>query len=67
VISAFFWPRPLATGGSAVENKERWMELCAQAAKEEDSERLFKLVQEINTLLEEKETRLKRQNPKAEN
>ncbi len=50
-----------------MENKERWMELCAQAAKEEDSERLFKLVQEINTLLEEKETRLKRQNPKAEN
>jgi len=48
-----------------VENKERWMELCAQAAKEQDPERLFKLVQEINILLEEKETRLKGQ--KAEN
>jgi hypothetical protein len=47
--------------------KERWMELCAQAAKEEDPERLFKLVQEISTLLEEKEARLKRKNPKAEN
>jgi len=26
-----------------VENKERWLELCAQAAKEQDPERLFKL------------------------
>jgi hypothetical protein len=51
----------------AVEHKERWMELRAQAAKEQDPERLFKLVQEINTLLEEKEARLKGQNPKAEN
>ena len=44
-----------------MENKERWMELCAQAAKEQDPERLFKLVQEINTLLEQKETRLQGQ------
>ncbi len=42
-----------------MENKERWMELCAQAAKEQDPERLFELVQEINTLLDEKEARLK--------
>jgi hypothetical protein len=43
-----------------VENKERWMELCAQASQEQDPERLFKLVQEINNLLEEKEARLKK-------
>ncbi len=43
-----------------MENKERWMELCAQASQEQDPERLFKLVQEINNLLEEKEARLKK-------
>jgi hypothetical protein len=42
-----------------VENKERWMDLCAQASKEQDPERLSQLVQEINNLLEEKEARLK--------
>jgi hypothetical protein len=43
-----------------VENNERWMELCALASNEQDPERLFKLVQEINNLLEEKEARLKK-------
>jgi hypothetical protein len=42
-----------------MENNERWMVLCAQASKEQDPERLFQLVQEINALLEEKEARLK--------
>lgn len=41
---------PVATGGPDVENKERWMELCAQASQEQDPERLFKLVQEIDNL-----------------
>ena len=41
------------------ENKERWRELCEQAAKEQDPEKLHKLVAEINRLLEEKEARLK--------
>jgi hypothetical protein len=34
--------------------KERWMELCEQAANEKDSAQLLKLVAEINKLLEEK-------------
>ena len=38
---------------------ERWQELCAQAATEQDPDRLLVLVQEINRLLEEKEKRLK--------
>jgi hypothetical protein len=35
--------------------KERWQELCALAAKEQDSERLLALVREINRLFEEKD------------
>ncbi len=44
-----------------MKNKEHWMELCEQAAVEQDAERLLELVQEINRLLEEKEQRLKEQ------
>jgi hypothetical protein len=40
------------------EKKERWMELCAQAADEQDPQKLLALVKEINDLLEEKERRL---------
>ena len=40
------------------EKKERWMELCAQAAVEQDPKKLIELVQEINALLEKKERRL---------
>ena len=40
------------------EKKERWMELCALAAVEQDPKKLIELVQEINALLEEKERRL---------
>lgn len=36
-------------------NKERWLQLCEQAAAEQDPDKLFRLVQEINRLLEEKE------------
>ena len=39
-------------------NKERWLELCAQAAVEQDPARMLELVKEINDLLEEKERRL---------
>jgi hypothetical protein len=40
------------------EKKERWLELCAQAAVEQDPKRMLELVAEINALLEEKERRL---------
>ena len=43
------------------ETRERWEMLCAQAAEEQDSEKLLALVKEINKLLEEKEQRLKQQ------
>jgi hypothetical protein len=42
------------------ETKERWKELCEQAATEEDSRKLDQLVQEINDLLEEKQARLRK-------
>jgi len=42
------------------ETGERWKLLCAQAAEEQNSEKLLDLVREINRLLEEKEARLKR-------
>ncbi|MFZ0807009.1 MAG: hypothetical protein WAN03_12525 [Candidatus Sulfotelmatobacter sp.] len=35
--------------------KERWMALCEQAAVEQDPDELFRIVQEISKLLEEKE------------
>jgi len=40
-------------------NLERWQELCARAAVEQDSDKLLELVSEINKLLEEKEQRLR--------
>lgn len=40
------------------EKTERWMELCKQAAVEQDPEKLMELVREINELLEAKERRL---------
>ena len=40
------------------EKTERWLELCAQAATEQDPDKLMKLVKEINELLEMKERRL---------
>jgi len=38
--------------------KERWQELCEQAMKEQDPEKLIVLVQEINRLLDAKRNRL---------
>lgn len=40
-------------------NREKWMELCAQAAKEQDPEKLIELIAQINQMLEAKERRLK--------
>jgi hypothetical protein len=39
-------------------NKERWIQLCEQAAVEKDPHKLLELVNELNKLLEEKEARL---------
>ena len=40
------------------ENREKWMELCAQAANEQDSQKLMALIKEITALLEAKQERL---------
>lgn len=50
------------------ENKERWMELCEQAAVEQDSRKLAARIQEIDKLLREKQERLDhaRKNPGKE-
>jgi hypothetical protein len=40
------------------EKKEPWKELCEQAVKERDPQKLLKLVQEIDRLLAEKQERL---------
>ena len=39
--------------------KERWKELCEQAAVEQNPKKLWELIAEINRLLEEKYNRLK--------
>jgi hypothetical protein len=38
--------------------KERWFQLCQQAAVEQDPAKMLELITEINDLLEEKEKRL---------
>jgi hypothetical protein len=40
------------------EKRERWLELCAQAADEQNPQKLLALITEINELLEAKERRL---------
>jgi hypothetical protein len=48
------------------EQKERWVELCEQASKEQDPTKLMSLVEEINCLLEQREQKLKpREIPKG--
>ena len=47
------------------EKKELWKELCAQAAVEQDPERLHALVEEIDRLLQEKEDRLRQSHRSA--
>ena len=41
------------------EQKEKWFELCEQAAVEQDPEKLMALVRQINALLDEKERRVR--------
>ena len=41
------------------EKREHWLDLCAQAADEQDPQKLMKLVEQINRLLLAKEDRLK--------
>jgi hypothetical protein len=41
------------------EKKEKWFELCEQAAVEQDPEKLMALVRQINVLLDEKEQRIR--------
>ena len=41
-----------------MENKKKWMELCDQAADEQDPKKLAALILEIRFMLEEKEMRL---------
>jgi uncharacterized membrane protein YdfJ with MMPL/SSD domain len=40
------------------ENREKWMELCAQAANEQDSQKLMALIKQITALLDAKRERL---------
>jgi hypothetical protein len=40
------------------ENKRKWMELCEQAADEQDPKKLAGLILRINFILEAKELRL---------
>jgi hypothetical protein len=37
------------------ETKERWLELCEQASKEQDPKKLMELVEEIDRLLKERQ------------
>jgi len=39
--------------------RELWEELCERAAREQDPQRLLRLIEEINHLLDEKERRLR--------
>jgi hypothetical protein len=40
------------------EKKKRWMQLCEQAASEQDPKKLSELVREIDRVLGEKQNRL---------
>ena len=46
------------------ENTERWKELCAQAAVEQDPRKLLELTRQINDLLLGKQRRLQRPDDK---
>jgi hypothetical protein len=47
--------------------KERWLQLCEQAAVEQDPDRLLKLVNEISRILDEKNQRVQQQYSSTEN
>ena len=40
------------------DNREKWLELCAQAANEQDSQKLMALIKQISALLDAKQERL---------
>jgi len=40
------------------DNRQKWMELCAQAANERDSQKLMALIKQITALLDAKQERL---------
>jgi hypothetical protein len=44
--------------------KELWMQLCERAAVEQDPKKLVELVKRIDALLQEKQERLNRSEPK---
>jgi hypothetical protein len=44
------------------QNKERWQQLCALAAVEQDGEKLLEITKEIIRLLDEKQAQLKQRN-----
>jgi hypothetical protein len=44
--------------GAMRENREKWMDLCAQAAKEQDSQKLMALIKQIAALLDAEQERL---------
>jgi len=43
------------------EQTERWRELCKRAENEQDPKKLLELVNEINSILKEKEERLRKE------
>ena len=45
------------------ESKQRWEELCEQAATEQDPDKFFDLIREINRLLEERRSNLSDKRP----
>jgi len=52
-----------AGGPMQDETKQRWEQLCEQAAVEQDPEKFFELIREINRLLEERRTGLENNKP----
>jgi hypothetical protein len=57
--------RTLARTGECVQGKvkEQWMQLCEQAAVEQDSKKLMALIREITQMLDKKEERLHQLSP----
>jgi hypothetical protein len=46
------------------ETKQRWEELCEQAATEQDPDKFLELIREINRLLEERRSNLSEKKPR---
>jgi hypothetical protein len=56
---------PVRQGPTILEDREKWMALCEQAANEQDPEQLKELVRQIDRLLAEKEQRLRSHPPSS--